>query len=61
MVENGDLTMDNNELRIEVARLLRLLKEAKGWQEKSTYTAHLLAELGVIINTPGAKAQWRNQ
>jgi hypothetical protein len=46
--------------KLEVARLLNTLKYARG-NEKDVQMANLLAELGVISDTPQAKAQWRNQ
>jgi hypothetical protein len=51
--------MDNK--RAEVARLLNDLKEAKGNQEKLMAASALLADLGLIPNTPQMKLRWMNQ
>ena len=46
--------------RAEVARLLNTLKDARG-QDRLVQTANLLAELGIIADTPHAKARWISQ
>jgi hypothetical protein len=52
--------MNDDLKRLEVARILSAIKDAKG-QQKLVQVANLLAELGIIFDTPQAKAQWQNQ
>ena len=46
--------------KLEVIRLLNILEYARG-REKEIQMANLLAELGIISDTPQAKARWINQ
>ena len=46
--------------KYEVARILNALKDAHG-DEKLAQAANLLAELGIIFDTPQAKTAWRSQ